>query len=90
MSVRSAKPVTVTLGAMSEGASRRVATGQYASVSEVVRAGLRALDREETALDTIIKARVAEALADTRPAVSHEQVFEKLRLRHEARMSRDA
>lgn len=90
MSARAVKPVTVTLGAMGEGATRRVETGQYASVSEVVRAGLRALDREEATLDAMMKARVAVALADTRPPVAHDRVFENLTQRHAARMARDA
>ncbi|WP_439546667.1 ribbon-helix-helix domain-containing protein [Sandarakinorhabdus sp.] len=59
MTNRASKPVTVTLGELAEPALARVASGHYASMSEVVRAGLRALDREEAALDDLIRARVA-------------------------------
>jgi antitoxin ParD1/3/4 len=87
MSNRAAKPVTVTLGPLTEMAQGRVASGRYASVSEVVRAGLRALEREEVALDAILKAKVEAALADTSPSVSQAQVFADLRATHEKRKS---
>lgn len=85
MTARSIKPVTVTLGPLSAMAQDRVTSGRYASVSEVVRAGLRALQREEEALDALLKARVEEALADPAPAIAHEDVFAELRARHVAR-----
>jgi antitoxin ParD1/3/4 len=81
------KPVTVTLGKMGGLARRLVEEGRYASVSEVMRAGLRALEREEAALDELIKVKVAEALADPRPPIRMEQVFAELRERHLKRMS---
>ncbi|OSZ72801.1 CopG family transcriptional regulator [Sphingomonas sp. IBVSS1] len=59
MASRASKPVTVTLGELAEPAQARVASGRYASLSEVVRAGLRALDREEAALDDLIRDRIA-------------------------------
>jgi len=79
MTTRSAKPVTVTLGELTARAEARVRSGDYASMSEVVRAGLRALDREERLLDALLKARVEEALADPRPAVSLAEGFGQLR-----------
>lgn len=63
MATRASKPVTVTLGELTELAQARVESGRYASLSEVVRAGLRALDREEAALDALIRARIAEVNA---------------------------
>lgn len=74
MSQRANKPVSVTLGPFAEKVERRVRDGEYASVSEVVRAGLRALDREEEQFDEILKAKVAEALADTRPPISSDEL----------------
>ncbi len=82
---RAHKPVTVTLGSLSEMARARVETGRYGSVSEVVRAGLRALEREEQALDAILKARVEEALADPQPPIAQADVFADLRARQGSR-----
>ena len=43
---------------------------------------LRALDREETALDGVLKSRIAAAFDDKRASVPAETVFERLRKRH--------
>jgi len=82
MSARSTKPVTVTLGALGGMVQKRVASGRYASASEVVRAGLRALEREEQTFDAILKKKVEEALGDPRPAIPQEEVFAKLEALH--------
>lgn len=82
MPIRSAKPVTVTLGPLAGKARERVDSGRYGSLSEVVRAGLRALEREEEALDAILKARVEEALADPAPSIPQADVFAALRAHH--------
>lgn len=74
-----AKAVTVTLGDMTQHAERHLASGRFASMSELVRAGLRALDREEAALDMLLRARVAEALADERPPVPVTEAFAEIR-----------
>ena len=82
---RATKPVTVTLGPLTEMAQGRVASGRYASVSEVVRAGLRAQEREEAALDAILKAKVESPLADPAPSIPQAEVFDTLRAAHAKR-----
>ena len=85
MASRAIKPVTLTLGPLGALAKQRVASGDYASLSEVVRAGLRALEREERALDAVLKARVEEALADPAPLRPQVEVFAALAAHHAVR-----
>lgn len=73
-----ADAVTVTLGGMGERARAHIASGRYASMSEVVRAGLRALDREEEQLNAIMKAKIEEALRDPRPSISLDEAMERI------------
>ncbi|MCJ2065606.1 type II toxin-antitoxin system ParD family antitoxin [Methylobacterium sp. J-088] len=85
--MRASRPVTVTLGDLQDRVDARVQSGSYTSVSEVVRAGLRALDREEAALDAVLRQRVQEALDDPRPAIPADQVFAELQAHHAARVT---
>lgn len=84
--MRTSKPITVTLGPQQTSVDARLASGAYGSASEVLRAALRALDREEEALDAILRARVQEALEDTRPDAAADDVFDRLERKHAARM----
>jgi antitoxin ParD1/3/4 len=79
---RSSRPVTVTLGDLHRRVEARVKSGDYASVSEVMRAAVRALDREEAALDGWLSRRVDEAFADPRPDLPARDVFRRLRAHH--------
>lgn len=79
---RTSRPITVTLGDLHKTVAARVKSGAYASASEVMRAAVRALDREEAALDAWLRQRVDEAFADPRPNVPARDVFARLRQHH--------
>jgi antitoxin ParD1/3/4 len=79
---RSSRPITVTLGDLQERVETRVKSGAYASASEVMRAAVRALDREEAAIDDWLRQRVEESFADPRPNTPAEDVFKRLRKLH--------
>lgn len=68
----------------------KVESGDYASVSEVVRAGLRALKERDEAIERWLREDVAptyDALkADPSRAVSSAAVFSDIRARHEERL----
>lgn len=81
---RASRPVTVTLGELHKGVESRVQSGAYASASEVMRAALRALEREEAAIDGWLRRQVDEAFADPRPNAPARDVFRRLRAHHAA------
>jgi antitoxin ParD1/3/4 len=77
--------ITVT-AQQAEAIRQHVASGAYASASEVVRAGLRALDREREEYERrieSIRAKVEASINDPRPHLTGEEVRERLRLHHE-------
>lgn len=104
MATRANKPITVTLGPLAEQVEARVRSGAYASASEVVRAGLRALQREEAMLERIfqpiddddpkwiayVRERVEESLSDPHPPISGEEVRRRIHERHRLRTERAA
>lgn len=79
---RVSRPITVTLGDLQKGVRTRVKSGAYSSASEVLRAALRALEREERALDEWLRERVKDSLADPRPNIPADKVFKRLRVHH--------
>ncbi len=81
---RTSRPITVTLGDLHAHVASRVKSGAYASVSEVMRAAVRALDREESAINDWLRQQVDESLADPRPSVPARTVFARLRKHHAA------
>jgi antitoxin ParD1/3/4 len=87
---RNSQPVTVTLGPLKQFVDQQVERGNYASASEVVRAGLRALELEQAHLDDWMREKVREALEDPRPDIPAEEVFAELRARNAARVAADA
>jgi len=80
--MRTSKPITVTLGTQQASLEARLKSGAYESASEVMRAALRALDREEAALEEVLRRKVEASLADPRPSVPAEDVFSRLRAHH--------
>lgn len=85
--MRSGKPVTVVLGRQQKSLDVRVASGAYASASEVIQAALRALDREEEAVKEIMRAKLREAEEDPRPDIPADEVFKNLRAHHAERVT---
>ena len=85
--MRTSKPITVTLGPLQASLEARLESGAYGSASEVMRAALRALDREEAALDEILRRKVEASLADQRPSVDAEDVFARLHQLHAERLA---
>lgn len=79
---RTSRPITVTLGDLQERVEARVKSGAYASSSEVLRAAVRALDREEAALNDWLRRKVDESFEDPRPNVPAREVFKRLRAHH--------
>jgi antitoxin ParD1/3/4 len=74
-----ANAVTVTLGGMGDRAREWIAQGRYASMSEVVREGLRLIEREEAIFNARLRAMVDEAVADPRPYVPLDEAFARIR-----------
>jgi len=87
--MRTSKPITVTLGKQQASLESRLASGAYESASEVVRAALRALDREEAMRDEIMRVRIREALESPEPDIPGREVFDRLRARHKRRIEDD-
>lgn len=84
---RASRPITVTLGDLHTHVEERVKSGAYASASEVMRAAVRALDREEAAMSDWLRDRVNESFADPRPSIPAKDVFARLRARHAERVN---
>lgn len=87
--MRTSKPITITLGSQQERLDALLETGEYESASEVMRAALRALERERAAFDEVLRRKVQEALDDPRPPIPAEEAFARVRA-HAARMKADA
>lgn len=84
--MRSTQQMSITLPIeMAELIKAKVAAGQYASESEVVRDGLRALDRQNGAVEQWLRSEVAAAYdelkADPKRALSVDGVRSHLAAR---------
>ena len=76
--MRTSKPITVTLGKQHAFLEERLASGEYESASEIVRAGLRALEREEALRNQTWRRLIQESLDDPRPDIPADDVFPAL------------
>ncbi|MGV2098148.1 type II toxin-antitoxin system ParD family antitoxin [Rhizobium sp. 21-4511-3d] len=80
--MRTSKPITVTLGSQQKSLDARLDSGEYSSASEVMRAALRALDREDAALNEIIRRKIEEAIDDPAPDIDADTVFDRIEQLH--------
>ncbi len=83
--MRTSRPVTVTLGKQQAILDESLASGTYESASEVVRAALRALRREDEILNEIMAEKIRESMQDSRPDIPASDVFARLRARQNAK-----
>ena len=92
--MESAEKLSVTVTpAMARLIRARVEDGSFGSASEVVRAALRAFQREEqehAERIASIKARIKASIEDTRPPVPMEQAFRRVRRHIEELGGRDS
>ena len=79
------KAISITLGAQQSLLERRLDSGMYDDASDVVRHALRALDREDAALDEILRAKVKASMANKKPTVAAETAFRRIEARHARR-----
>jgi antitoxin ParD1/3/4 len=83
------RSITLTLGKQQSSIDARLESGEFESASEVVRAALRALDREKDILDEAMRAKLREAMDDPRPSIPAAKVFAHLRAFHEDQVKAD-
>jgi len=74
--------VVVDLGPLRQRVEERVKSGSYASADEVIRAGLLALEREESDTNEWLVQLAEESLADPDPSIPAADVFRELRAIH--------
>ena len=90
MTMRTTKAISITLPHnMIRMIKTRVATGEYASESEVVRDGLRTLQARDAAVEKWLRGEVAKSYdeykADPSSAVPLQKVMSRLRARRAKR-----
>jgi putative addiction module CopG family antidote len=93
--MRTTKQLSITLPTtMAEALKERVASGEYASESEVVRDGLRALFARDEAVEQWLRTEVVasydELRADPAKAISPQNVRAQLAQLHRERVAEDS
>ena len=79
---KASRSLTVGLGDLRQRVDERVKSGAYANADEVLRAAVRALDRQDTAIKAWMRDRIEESLSDPRPDIPAAKVFARLRQHH--------
>lgn len=93
--MRTTQPLSITLPLeMAEMVKAKVASGQYATESEVIRDGLRALQARDAAVETWLREDVVRAFdaykKDPSRAVPAREVFARLKAHHAAEVEADS
>ncbi|GAA0550679.1 putative addiction module CopG family antidote [Rhizomicrobium palustre] len=88
--MRNTAPITITLPhEMAAMVKAKVASGEYASESEVIRDGLRAMLAREEALEKWLRTEVVQScreyLADPSKAIPADQLMDRVRAAYRAR-----
>ena len=91
--MRTTSPLTVTLPHdMAAMVKEKVASGEYATESEVIRDGLRALQARDEAIERWLRKEVAANYdafaADSKSAIPAEDMMARLRKQHRARLAK--
>jgi antitoxin ParD1/3/4 len=91
--MRTTQQFSITLPLdMADAVERKIKSGSYASVSEVMRDGVRALLDQEAAVERWLRDEVvaghAEYMADPGKAIPAETVLERLKTRRAARQAK--
>lgn len=84
--MRNSKLVDVELGNQRASLRRHLRSGQYLDANEVLRDALRALDREEAALEEMLRIKVRASLANKKPSVPADEAFRRIESRHARRV----
>jgi len=88
--MRTTQPISVTLPLeMAEMVKAKVASGEYATESEVIRDGLRTLQARDAAIEKWLREEVAKSFdkhqANPQTAIRAEDMMPRLRAAHRAR-----
>jgi antitoxin ParD1/3/4 len=91
--MRNTRPLTVTLPhELAAMVKAKVASGEYASESEVIRDGLRALQARDAALEAWLRSEAAksydEFAAEPTIGIPGEQIMERLRVSYRKRVGK--
>ena len=91
--MRSTSPISVTLPHdMAAMVKAKVASGEYATESEVIRDGLRTLQARDAAVESWLKGEVAksydEYAADPSIGIPANEVMARLRVSYRARLAK--